>query len=357
MSAGMSGERLVLNYGFRGARRSVRTPITMLKFILPLLLCAALSPAQDRNAPDADKASKASGNAQPNTQSIPDSEVVARAGSKEYTAGEIRAMIARYPPEMRRSFAQNPSRALNYILMLKSLAAQAQAGGLDKKPDFVNNAEFGRMNALAQAELARFRDSYHPSAEEVRKVYDEHPERWVEARFKAIYVAFSNSAPPAGAAKDAEAAAREAAMRAAGAARSSKQRSEADAKARAENIYQQLIAGADFEKLAREFSDDKTSAAKGGDFGTAGRLSPYPEEMKKALFGLKPGGISAPLRQPSGYYILKAESLSKQPLSDVKAIIEKELSTNHFNDWIKSIEARYTVDVVDDQYFAGRPPR
>jgi parvulin-like peptidyl-prolyl isomerase len=146
-------------------------------------------------------------------------------------------------------------------------------------------------------------------------------------------------------------------MRAAGAARSSKQRSEADAKARAENIYQQLIAGADFEKLAREFSDDKTSAAKGGDFGTAGRLSPYPEEMKKALFGLKPGGISAPLRQPSGYYILKAESLSKQPLSDVKAIIEKELSTNHFNDWIKSIEARYTVDVVDDQYFAGRPPR
>lgn len=333
----------------------------MTKLVLPLLLSATVLCARGQDTPDAAHASKAAGNAQPDAQqATPDGTIVAKLkNGKEYTAGEIRSLIAQYPAQVQRSFAQNPVRTLNTILMMKSLAAQARADGLDKKHEFTSGAEFNRLNALAQAELARYRESYRPSPEEKQKFYEDHSDRWEEAKFKAIYVSFSNAPAPPAKPLNAEEAAKAAATRAASIESSSNsgQRTEAEAKARVDGIEKQLTAGAGFAKLAGEFSDDKTSAAKGGDFGTAGRYSPYPEALKKALFALKPGQVSEALREPGGYYILKLESISKLPLSEVQSTIEQELLRDHYNDWVKSIQARYNVDVLDAQYFAGHPPR
>lgn len=274
-------------------------------------------------------------------------------GGKSYTAGQIRGLIAGFPEQIRKAYEGNPERALNYIFMLQSLAAEGRTIGLDKKSAYVDHTEFSRLNTLAQAELARYRDSYHPTPEEEQKFYGAHPDRWKQAKFKAIYVAFSNAPPPVRV-MTAEEAAKSAVTKQ---APSPLQRTEAEAKARVDGIYNQLASGGDFSALAQKESDDKTSAAKGGDYGVAGPLSPYPEALKKALFALKPGQVSEVVRQPSGFYILKLDSVSNQPLSEVRAGIAKELSSDHFNDWIKGIEERYKVDVVDQQYFAGRPPR
>jgi len=331
----------------------------MKKPFLPFLLCVAFSCAWGQNAQHADKASTPTGNAQASTPEISDATIVAKINGKDLSAGEVRAMMAQYPPEIRRSFAQNPVRMLNYVLMVQSLAAQARANGLDKKPELMNGLEFTRLNSLAQAELARYRESYHPSSAEEQKFYDEHSDRWMEAKFKAIYVSFQNEPAHAAQALTAEEAAREAALKSAAAQASTdpQKRTEAEAKARAEEIIKQLSGGADFAKLAAEYSDDKASAAKGGDFGTAGKYSPYPEVLKKALFALKPGQVSEAVRQPNGYYILRLEPFSKQPLSEVQSTIAQELARDHFNDWVKSIEARYNIDIVDPQYFAARPSR
>ena len=71
---------------------------------------------------------------------------------------------------------------------------------------------------------------------------------------------------------------------------------EAEAKAKIDDLKKQIEAGADFGKLAKENSDDKDSAAKDGDFGLIKKNSPYPEAIKKTVFELKPGQVSEPLR-------------------------------------------------------------
>ena len=69
---------------------------------------------------------------------------------------------------------------------------------------------------------------------------------------------------------------------------------EAEAKAKIADLRKKLLSGADFGQVARENSDDKESAAKDGDFPPIKRSSSYPEDIKNAVFALKPGEISAP---------------------------------------------------------------
>ncbi|MBX7182762.1 MAG: peptidylprolyl isomerase [Bacteroidia bacterium] len=70
-------------------------------------------------------------------------------------------------------------------------------------------------------------------------------------------------------------------------------------------IYQKLVAGGDFKDLAKQFSDDKQSATKGGElpwFGT-GRMVP---EFEKAAFALKNNGdYSTPFKTSYGWHIVK----------------------------------------------------
>jgi len=83
------------------------------------------------------------------------------------------------------------------------------------------------------------------------------------------------------------------------------------AKKKAEEILAKLKGGADFASLAKQFSDDKASAAQGGDLGYfGGALTGLPRmtpEFEKATFALKPGQISDIVKTPYGYHIIKVE--------------------------------------------------
>lgn len=79
-------------------------------------------------------------------------------------------------------------------------------------------------------------------------------------------------------------------------------------KGRADSIYQQLIAGADFETLAKSVSEDGNTASKGGDLGVFG-ISQYEQSFEDAAFGLtKDGDISKPIETSIGWHIIKRVS-------------------------------------------------
>ena len=79
---------------------------------------------------------------------------------------------------------------------------------------------------------------------------------------------------------------------------------EDQAKARAESALTRIRGGADFAQVAREMSEDASTASRGGDLGliAQGELVP---EVDKAIQGLRPGEVSGPLRSPFGYHVLK----------------------------------------------------
>ena len=75
------------------------------------------------------------------------------------------------------------------------------------------------------------------------------------------------------------------------------------ARGRAENVRTEAQAGADFAKLAASYSDGP-NALRGGALGwrDEGRL---PELFVGALKAMKPGEVSAVLRSPAGFHVLK----------------------------------------------------
>ncbi len=74
---------------------------------------------------------------------------------------------------------------------------------------------------------------------------------------------------------------------------------------KATELFNKLKAGSKFEELAQQFSDDKTSAKKGGElpwFGT-GKM---PAEFEKACFDIKnKGDYTQPMRTKYGWHIIK----------------------------------------------------
>ena len=84
-----------------------------------------------------------------------------------------------------------------------------------------------------------------------------------------------------------------------------------------QDIYKKLQQGENFENLAKQFSQDKSSAQKGGimnRFG-AGQLSS--EEFEEAAFALKnPNDYSAPVESSFGWHIIKL--IEKHPLKTME---------------------------------------
>ena len=98
-------------------------------------------------------------------------------------------------------------------------------------------------------------------------------------------------------------------------------------KEKAEKIYKDLKKGADFTKLAKEYSIDKASAEKGGELGfftRADMVKPFSD----AAFSMKPGEISQPVKTPFGYHVIQVEEVKppqQKAFKDVKEEIKKQL--------------------------------
>jgi peptidyl-prolyl cis-trans isomerase D len=78
------------------------------------------------------------------------------------------------------------------------------------------------------------------------------------------------------------------------------------AETKIEGLLKRVKAGEDFGLLAKQYSEDEGSAAKGGDLGfnPRGRMLP---EFDEAMFNAKPGGITDIVETKFGYHIIKVE--------------------------------------------------
>jgi len=123
---------------------------------------------------------------------------------------------------------------------------------------------------------------------------------------------------------------------------------EAKSKQTIEDIYKKIQQGESFESLANQFSEDKSTSAKGGvlqRFGT-GQLSS--EEFENIAFSLQnPNDISQPFQSKFGWHIVKL--ISKHPvvsLKEMKSEIEDKIKKDErslliTNSLTKKFRAKY----------------
>ncbi|MBU5218885.1 peptidylprolyl isomerase PrsA [Bacillus albus] len=104
----------------------------------------------------------------------------------------------------------------------------------------------------------------------------------------------------------------------------------------AKEIKKKLDAGASFEELAKQESQDLLSKEKGGDLGyfNSGKMAP---EFETAAYKLKVGQISDPVTSPNGYHIIKlTDKKDLKPYDEVKDSIRKHLEEERLADPIFS---------------------
>jgi peptidyl-prolyl cis-trans isomerase D len=97
-----------------------------------------------------------------------------------------------------------------------------------------------------------------------------------------------------------------------------------DAQRRAEGLLKQLKGGANFEDLAKKYSEDPGSAKQGGSLGWIGRGRTVPE-FEKAAFSLPIGKISDLVKSSYGFHIIRVDAKQDahmKTLDEVKDQIE-----------------------------------
>ncbi len=95
-------------------------------------------------------------------------------------------------------------------------------------------------------------------------------------------------------------------------------------KAQIDSIYNLLLAGADFEELAKKESQDGT-ARRGGDLGWFGR-GRMVQPFEDIAFGLADGAISEPFATEFGYHIIKKEAHGYPSINNLRNAIETAIN-------------------------------
>jgi len=248
-----------------------------------------------------------------NAEDLP-ANVLVKSRWMELTRADYEKAVSRLPENLRFEFSTNRKRVeglLNNLLVTKTLAAQARAHGTRAGASFANGTEDSDP-ALAAAELSRVEADAAKSFEAQKDAF--------EMKARELYALNREKY------REAEA------VRLSDIAVAIKDRGEEAALARAREARQRVVAGADFATVAREFSDDPTSRAKGGalPFVTASGLT---ADYAKAVFAIKTvGEISEPIKAPSAYHVVRLEERRGprlQTFEEVRASIMRDLEKRY----------------------------
>jgi peptidyl-prolyl cis-trans isomerase C len=267
---------------------------------------------------------------------IPPDTVVMEANGKKYTKAEVDHLIALLPPQAQQAAHSQPQ-TLTQLLIFQKLAEDAEQEGRDKQSPYKEQLEITRLQILGNAELTIHGNMLDVPIPDQEKYYKDHPDKYQEAKVRVIYLAFNPAPDKTG-------------------PEGKKIPTEAEASAKINDLRKQILAGADFGKLARENSDDSTSAAKDGDFGVMKHSSPYPDAIKAAVFALKPGEMSQPIKQPNGFYLIRLEELHTQLYEEVNTQIVQDLRQERFKEWTEGLQKQFTVKVENPAYFTPKAP-
>lgn len=273
--------------------------------------------------------------------------VILKVGGRAVTAAEFDRIVATFPQEIQQSARTDPKSVMKSYFLMQSLGDRAIAEKLDQTSPYKEQLELQRMQFLATTVVNRQSSSISVSGEEQLKRYEQNKANYEKAKIRAILIMYgeklmktevdmANPKDPKG-------------------SPIAPVRQEVDAIRIATDLVKQLRAGSDFAEAAKKHSEDKNSAANGGDFGTIRRADRIPEEIKTAVFQLKPGEISDPIKQPMGYYIVKMEERSTQPFEEVKQTVEAEIRKERFDQWMSDMQKKFEVTIEKPELFSQPP--
>ena len=131
----------------------------------------------------------------------------------------------------------------------------------------------------------------------------------------------------------------------------------AASKAKADDVYAQLKAGADFAALVKKYSADTASVPDGGKYVVVrGKTVP---EFEKTSFALKTHELSKPVKTQYGYHLIEALADTKPATPfekvrpEVKAALLQQKRNEEIQKWVEDQKSAYDGKI---NYAAGYEP-
>lgn len=119
---------------------------------------------------------------------------------------------------------------------------------------------------------------------------------------------------------------------------------------RINELHRLLLQGESFENLAKQFSDDKSSAVNGGNLKPFSSGEINSEIFVDTAFSLEDGAISNPIRTKFGWHIIKLIStIPVKDFEDIKFELEQKIKRDSRSSFIKkkmieSLKEQYQID-------------
>ncbi|MEA2239605.1 MAG: peptidyl-prolyl cis-trans isomerase [Thermoanaerobaculia bacterium] len=254
--------------------------------------------------------------------------VIMKVNDEAITESEFQAAFSQLPEEMKNQFSSEPGKQAfaEQLVRLKLLEQEGRKLGVEKDPKVAGQLAADRTSILAAATAQKLVPA--PTSAAIQKFYSENQKNFEAMELSHILIAYQGGGVPP---------------------RSGSPLSQQDAMRKAMAIEQQLKKGADFAQVAKQTSDDASSAANGGNLGP---FSPgmLPQEIESHIVQLQPGQISEPVPSRYGIHIFKAGARTAQPLEQVRQGISRRVQQQSTLDKVEVMRKAAKVD-FDPKFF------
>ena len=181
--------------------------------------------------------------------------------------------------------------------------------------------------AASRAASMAMGERLKPSQDDIRKIYEEQYHESTSVTVRHILLAVKKDAPDALA---------------------------ETVKEKAFDLLARIRAGKPFEEAAAEFSEDPSTASKGGFLGTFGEGELLPE-LEKAVEKMSPGEVGGPVRTPAGFHLIqlvKRDTVLPPSMDDVRAELVKKWKTERrgpeMDKWLGELRKKYYTEIFTD---------
>jgi peptidyl-prolyl cis-trans isomerase C len=260
---------------------------------------------------------------------------VIQVGDVKLTSGQIGQILDVFP-EGQRAYANSTGRPqfVEQVVRILLLAEEGRRRKMNETEAYRNQLTYtsdGILASLTDAEIKR-----QAAGDEglLRGYYEAHKSEYQQIHVRHILIRMQGSPVTL--------------------LPGQKDLTDAEALAKAQEIRQKLVQGADFAELARTESNDVGSSSKGGDLGFV-KHGQYPPSFEDAAFALADGELSQPSKTQYGYHLIRVEERKPtRTFEELRPELERNLGTEASRKFVENLKAKTKI-VIDPDF--SEPPK
>jgi peptidyl-prolyl cis-trans isomerase C len=256
--------------------------------------------------------------------------IVLTIGTETFTQAQFEQILATLPEQQRATAATPEGRrqVAMQLSELKVLAQAARAQKLDQAPDMKMKLALSADQVLAGAMFQSLGASRSDDAA-LRSYYDQHKAEFETAKARHILIRMQGSKAPVRPGQ--------------------KDLTDAEAVAKIKDLHAKLVAGANFEEMAKTESDDVGSGQQGGDLGEFGHGAMV-KEFEDAAFSQPIGKVGEPVKSSFGYHLILVQSRKAKSFDEVKSQISAKVGPQQAQMGLEDLKKK-NQPVLNETYF------